>query len=257
MGTLFVSDVHLSAARPVQARAFLDMLRRLAPGLGALYLLGDIFDAWLGDDDEQPLHGEVADGLHALADAGTPVHLMHGNHDFLLGADYAARCGATLLPDPVRADLYGKTVLLSHGDIFCTDDAEYQAFRRWSREPANQRAFLAMPIAERARQAAKLQAQSRANTRRKASEIMDVNDAAVVAALRENGVDTLVHGHTHRPATHDVLVGGTMGKRHVLGDWYDLENARVLLWPAHGEPALLTPRVLVTGSDRQDAHPSA
>ena len=241
MSTLFVSDVHLSAQRPAQVRAFLELIACLASRADALYLLGDTFDAWIGDDDERPPHAEVAGALSALHRAGTAVHLMHGNHDFLLAQRYAASCDASLLPDPVVVDMYGQPVLLSHGDIYCTDDTQYQAFRRWARDPVNQQEFLDMSLQDRAKRAAELQKQSRADTRRKAADIMDVNQQAITDALREHAVSTLVHGHTHRPATHELQVDGAACMRHVLGDWYEPDNARVLLWPSQGEPTLIRP----------------
>ena len=249
MFTLFVSDVHLGEERPAEAARFLALLAGPARRADALYLLGDVFDAWLGDDDARPLHDRVATALDTLAEDGTEVHLMHGNHDFLLGEGYAARCGARLLPDPSVVEVYGERVLASHGDLWCTDDTEYQVFRSWSRQPANQQAFLALPLAERARQAHELRERSRASTALKPADIMDVNQEAVAGALREHAVDVLVHGHTHRPAAHDLRVDGRRRTRFVA-----LEDAY------HGDTlkrrGSTRQRAPVTSSSRHDGPPN-
>lgn len=237
MFTLFASDVHLADDRPQQVERFLALLAGPARAADALYLLGDIFDSWLGDDDPRPLHDEVARALAELAPAGTRLLLMHGNHDFLLGEAYATRCAARLLPDPSVVEMHGRRVLLSHGDIYCTDDTDYQAFRAWSREPDNQRQFLSLPLAERRRQADELRARSRASTKLKPSDIMDVNAGAVTAAMQQHEVDVLVHGHTHRPNEHRLSVDGRVRTRFVLGDWCG-DAEQVLMWPHEGVPAL-------------------
>ena len=241
MGALFVSDIHLSEQRPAQAQAFFDLLREASGRARSLYLLGDVFDAWLGDDDEGDLQSDACAEFRALAEHGTSAYFMHGNHDFLLGEGFAERSALQLLDDPHVVEVHGQRVALSHGDLLCTDDTQYQVFRAWARNEANQRAFLSLSLAERARQAAALQEQSRASTRRKPAEIMDVNSVAVSELLRRWGIATLIHGHTHRPAVHQLRVDGQACSRYVLGDWYEIGNARVLWWPADEAPRLANP----------------
>jgi len=229
---LFVSDTHLSADRPERVEAFLDFLATAAPKAEALYLLGDVFDLWLGDDDLAPPNGEIVAGLAAVTGGGLPVFALHGNHDFLLGPGFAQASGCRILSDPAVLDLYGEGVLASHGDYLCTDDTEYLAWRAYSRSPAVQQAFLAQPLAARRAQAAVIRDKSRARARMKPQEILDVNLGAVTGALREHRVLLLVHGHTHRPGAYPVEVDGATGERVVLGDWY--EGDSVLVWSPEG-----------------------
>jgi UDP-2,3-diacylglucosamine hydrolase len=218
---LFISDLHLDPARPQVTELFLDFLAGPARVAGALYILGDLFEAWIGDDDPEPAHGRVVAGLRATADDGVPVFLMHGNRDFLLGADFAARSGCTLLPDSVRIDLFGTPTLLLHGDTLCTDDHAYQRFRAMVRDAPWQREFLAKPITERQVIARQLRETSQEHTRQKAEYITDVNAAAVLDCMRAAGVRQLIHGHTHRPGVHDFDLDGAPARRIVLGDWYE------------------------------------
>ncbi|KAF1685457.1 UDP-2,3-diacylglucosamine diphosphatase [Pseudoxanthomonas broegbernensis] len=227
MTTLFVSDLHLDPARPAITALFLDFLRGEARRADALYILGDLFEAWVGDDDPSAAGGEVAAGLRALADAGVPVYFMHGNRDFLLGPAYAHRAGMRVLPDPAVVSLYGEPVLLMHGDLLCSEDTAYQAFRAQTRDPGWQQRFLAQPLAarlafaEQARQAsAARQKEMIAGDRGAFETITDVTPATVEATLACFGVATLIHGHTHRPAIHALRAGGRAGRRIVLGDWY-------------------------------------
>jgi UDP-2,3-diacylglucosamine hydrolase len=232
MATLFISDLHLDPARPDitgQALAFLDQETRDAE---ALYILGDLFEAWVGDDDPEPEKRRVIAALRRLTSAGLPCFFMHGNRDFLVGADFAAETGCTLLPDPTIIELHGTRVLLMHGDTLCTDDREYQAFRAMVRNPAWQQAMLARPLPERLALAKHLRETSAASMAGKSMEIMDVNQDAVVAAMRAHGVYTLLHGHTHRPAVHRFEVDGHEAVRIVLGDWYTQGSA--LRWTADG-----------------------
>lgn len=201
-----------------------------ARGAEALYILGDLFESWIGDDDDDALAARVVAATRALRDSGVPVYFMHGNRDFLLGADYAARAGMTLLADPSVVELGGERVLLMHGDTLCTDDVDYQKFRTLVRNPEWQRQFLAKPLAERRAFAAHARGESSKHTAIKAAEIMDVNKSAVAAALRAHGVRRMIHGHTHRPATHRFDLDGHVAERIVLGDWY--EQSSVLSWPA-------------------------
>jgi UDP-2,3-diacylglucosamine hydrolase len=232
MTTLFVSDVHLSAERPGRVAAFLDFLRTRAPRAEALYLLGDVFDLWLGDDDLDSPNGEVVAALAALTRGGVPAYALHGNHDFLLGAGFTRASGCAILPDPTVVDLYGERVLVSHGDYLCTDDTDYLAWRAYSRTPAVQQAFIAQPMAERRAQAGAIRARSHAQVRLKPQEIMDVNPDAVTAALDSHGVRYLVHGHTHRPGVYPLDPNGGPAWRVVLGDWY--EGDSVLAWGPEG-----------------------
>ena len=221
MTTLLVSDLHLDAGRPGITQLFLDFLSGQARQADALYVLGDLFEAWVGDDDPGEPGASVCAALQALANSGVPVFLMRGNRDFLFGPGIAARCGATLLPDPCVVDLHGRPTLLMHGDLLCSDDAGYQAFRRQVRDPAWQASFLAQPLEARQAFAAKARAASREHQSGMAESITDTNAATVAAAMSHHGVDRLVHGHTHRPAIHAVTVDGRPATRVVLGDWYD------------------------------------
>jgi UDP-2,3-diacylglucosamine hydrolase len=221
MPTLFISDLHLDESRPRLIAAFEEFLVGEARSAAALYILGDLFESYIGDDDDAPLNTHVERALRATSDAGVPVFFMHGNRDFLLGADYATRAGMTVLADPTVVELHGERVLLMHGDTLCTDDVEYQKFRALVRDPAWQRAFLAKPLAERRAFAAQARGESRKHTAVAKPEIMDVNQAAVERALREHDVRRLIHGHTHRPAIHHFDLDGAPAERSVLGDWYE------------------------------------
>ncbi len=232
MAYLFVSDVHLSNARPESLANFLGFLGNAARRAQALYILGDVFDLWLGDDDRSPPHTVVVQALSELTRSGTPCFAMHGNHDFLLGKAFEAASGCRLLPDPTVITLYGTPVLLSHGDSFCTDDEEYQRWRAYSRNEANQRAFLASPLEERAAQATTIRKHADDRAQLKPHDIMDVNQTAVHKALRAYGVRCLVHGHTHRPGVHQLPLDGEPATRIVLGDWYARET--LLSWDESG-----------------------
>ena len=221
MHTLFVSDLHLSAERPHINQQFFDFTGRIAPGAGALYILGDLFEYWLGDDDvTDPLNAAVADALGNLSSRGVAVNLMHGNRDLLIGRAFAARCGAELIPDPTLIDLHGTRTLVMHGDTLCTDDLEYQSFRRYARNLDNQARFLAQPLAARREQMLGMRGRSEQSKQAKAAEIMDASIGAVEQALREHGYPRLIHGHTHRPARHLHVVDGHTCERWVLNDWY-------------------------------------
>jgi UDP-2,3-diacylglucosamine hydrolase len=218
--TLFISDLHLDRDRPRTLEQFARFLDERVPGSDALYILGDLFEYWIGDDDPAPHLDEIVGILHRLGREGLPVYFAHGNRDFLVGEAFAERCGCTLLETETVIDLYGTPVLLMHGDSLCTDDEEYMQFRRMVRTRQWQSAFLARPLAERHAEAEAMRAQSQASTRSKSDRITDVNPAAVEDALRRNGVHTLIHGHTHRPAVHDLHLDGQPARRIVLPDWY-------------------------------------
>jgi UDP-2,3-diacylglucosamine hydrolase len=220
--TLIISDLHLSPRHERITELFLRFLRDTAPQADALYVLGDLFDYWAGDDDlDEPLHRQTADALRALSGGGVPVFLMHGNRDFLMAEKFAAACGATLLDDPALLDFYGTPTLLTHGDALCTDDTGYQAYRQQVRNPVWQQQFLSQPLAQRKAQIEALRARSESEKRYKSDEIMDVNSDAVAALLRQHGYPRLIHGHTHRPGLTLHEVDGHTCERWVLGDWND------------------------------------
>ncbi|HVR81181.1 MAG TPA: UDP-2,3-diacylglucosamine diphosphatase [Luteimonas sp.] len=233
MTTLFISDLHLDAERPQITNLFGAFIDTEARSAQALYILGDLFEAWVGDDDPFAVGAFVADKLLGLRNAGVPVYFMRGNRDFLLGSDYAQRAGMTILPDPAVVMLHGKPTLLMHGDLLCTDDVAYQQFRAQTRNPDWQRQFLAQPLPARLAFAQQARAASQAHQSglQKAGQmeaITDVAPASVASTMKRYGIDTLIHGHTHRPKvhTHDT------GTRIVLGDWY--EQGSVLRMDANG-----------------------
>jgi UDP-2,3-diacylglucosamine hydrolase len=218
---LFVSDVHLDAAAPEAQRQFLDFLRTRAAGARALYILGDLFESWVGDDDAGDEKADVLAALRELTASGVACFLLHGNRDFLIGEDFCRETGCQLLPDPVLADIGGEAVLLTHGDAFCIDDHAYQELRSIVRTPVWQRRFLDLPLSDRQLLANELRAGSRAHTQRTIPKIMDVNAAAVDSAFEAARVRRIIHGHTHRPAIHDARVAGQPVQRIVLGAWYE------------------------------------
>jgi len=226
--TLFVSDLHLDAASPEIARQFHAFLAGEARSAAALYILGDLFEAWLGDDDPDPSARSTVAALRALVDAGVPCFVMHGNRDFLIGERFCRETGATLLEDGTVVEVNGERVLLMHGDALCTDDASYQRLRRIVRNPVVSWTLRHLTLEQRRRLARRLRAGSREHIEMTAPQIMDVNAAAVAHAIRTAGVRTLVHGHTHRPAVHDLAVDGAPARRIVLGDWYT--QGSVLEW---------------------------
>lgn len=217
-----VSDLHLAPDRPDVLRHFEDWVAGPAAGARALYVLGDLFEAWAGDDDlDDPFNARVAESLARLTNAGTAVYLMHGNRDFLLGEGFLAATGARLLPDPTLIEIAGQPTLLMHGDTLCTDDHAYQSFRAMVRQASWQSAFLAQPLVTRKARIAALRAASESEKSSKPSYIMDVNADAVAAVLRAHGYPRLVHGHTHRPARHWHEVDGRRCERWVLPAWDD------------------------------------
>ena len=220
MATLFVSDLHLDPARPATTALFLDFLARQARQAEACYILGDLFEAWIGDDDDTELGRVVVNALRSLADFGVPVYFLHGNRDFLIGPRFASESGIQLLPETEVIDLYGEPVLLLHGDTLCTDDVDYQAFRAQVRNPVWQARLLEQPLAQRRALAGQLRETSRQALQLKATDITDVNPAAVNQALRAHGVRHMIHGHTHRPAIHEWALDELPVRRAVLGDWY-------------------------------------
>ncbi len=213
--TLFISDLHLDPeARPETVALFLDFVRGPARAAEQLYILGDLFEVWVGDDDDSPGWEVIFTGLRDLVAAGVPTSFISGNRDFLAGKGFTERSGCTLLPDPSAVDLYGVRTLLAHGDHLCIDDVEHLRFRAHAAKPEVRAAFLARPLAERQAEARAMRERSIAEKQNKPEAIMDVNPGAVQAALADHSARLLIHGHTHRPALH-----GTPLERVVLGDW--------------------------------------
>ena len=222
MTTLFISDLHLDDSRPHITALFEHYLASdEVRHADALYILGDLVEAWVGDDDDAELPNRIARATTAVRDAGVPVYFIVGNRDFLLGETYAARASMTLLEDGAVHDLYGTPTLLMHGDVLCTDDVAYQQLRRQLRSPEWKAQVLAMPLDARRALAAKARAESRSYTSNTDETLMDVNADAVAEAMRKAGVTHLIHGHTHRPAIHHFELDGQKAERIVLGDWYD------------------------------------
>jgi UDP-2,3-diacylglucosamine hydrolase len=219
--TLFASDLHLDSEAPWAIDAFLAFLDGPARSADSLYLLGDLFEVWVGDDDDNVDNARACDGLAGLTASGVKVYALHGNRDFLLGEAFSRRTGVKLLPDPVLVDLYGTPTLLSHGDVFCTEDFSYQELRSIVRKPRWQSRFLALPLAARRDLASAARAGSKAHTQRTVPTIMDVNPEAVSRAMRATGARRLIHGHTHRPAVHPFVIDGVNAERVVLAPWYE------------------------------------
>jgi UDP-2,3-diacylglucosamine hydrolase len=218
---LFVSDLHLDASAPAAIEQFLTFLRTHAAGAEALYILGDLFEVWVGDDEAEADKRAVCEALLALTSSGVACFVMHGNRDFLLGRGFSAKTGCRLLPDPVIAEFDGERVLLTHGDALCTDDHSYQELRSIVRTIPWQQRFLSLSLSDRELLANQARAGSRQHTARTQPKIMDVNPEAVATAYRVTGVRRIIHGHTHRPGVHDTTIEGTRAQRIVLGAWYE------------------------------------
>ena len=216
---LLISDLHLEEQRPDITRAFLHFLQTRARQAEALYILGDFFEVWVGDDGMSPFQHDIARALRELSDAGTRIFLMHGNRDFLIGRAFCREAGCTLLKDPSIVHFNGEPVLLMHGDSLCTLDVGYMKLRRLLRNPLSLFILRNLPLSTRRKLARKLRSESRAQTRMKAREIIDVTPDEVPRIMAEHGVRTLIHGHTHRPAEHALEVNGQSARRIVLGDW--------------------------------------
>jgi UDP-2,3-diacylglucosamine hydrolase len=233
MATLFISDLHLEADRPEIGEQFLDFLDEEAADAEALYILGDFFEYWVGDDDPDEYYASIKRSLRAFTDSGVPTY-------FMLGETFAEQTGVTILPDPYPLDLFGKRVLLSHGDALCTDDTEYQKVRTMTRNPDWQAMILAKPLEERIAIAKQARARSQDRNKTLSESIVDVNADAVRQTISEYGVEILLHGHTHRPGIHGVEVDDRFAKRVVLGDWYD--QGSVLRWDEDGLELSAIPR---------------
>lgn len=240
MTTLFVSDIHLNGAEPAIVAQFIDFLRGEARGAERLYILGDLFEFWIGDDDPDPAYARIQEELRALTASGVSVQVMHGNRDFLIGRGFCQRTGCELIADGTVVTLYGQQVLLLHGDVLCTDDRSYQRLRRIVRNPFVQWLFKCLPLARRERIAARIRAGSQQHTRTADYSIMDVNAQAVRAAFLGSGTRLMVHGHTHRPAVHSVALDAGNATRIVLGDWH--KQGSVLRWNEQGYELAALPR---------------
>lgn len=225
--TYFISDLHLSPDLPRVTQGFFSLLEKIR-GADALYVLGDLFEAWVGDDHRDDYNSSVIAAFRSLSDSGTKLYFVHGNRDFLLGQGFAEATGGNLLPESEVIDLYGEPVLVMHGDQLCTHDEKYMAFRAQSRDPAWQQMMLEKPLDQRLMIASMWRMQSKANNANKPENIMDVTPGDVLRVMQEAGVGTLLHGHTHRPAVHDLEVAGKPARRLVLGDWHEDSGEAVI-----------------------------
>jgi UDP-2,3-diacylglucosamine hydrolase len=230
---LFISDLHISLDKPEITRRFLDFLEQRATKAEAIYILGDLFDAWIGDDDPTPPNNKIRKHLKQLTGSGMKVYLQQGNRDFLLGDKFCQETGVTLIDDYVVIDLYGMPTLLTHGDLLCTDDLPYQAFRAKSHTPEWKSYVLSKPLLLRLMMARWYRFRSHFHKRKKTQEIMDVNQDTVVTVMREHNCLRLIHGHTHRPGVHDFEINGQSAQRFVLSAW-TRDTAEVLCWDRNG-----------------------
>ena len=218
---VLISDLHLEEARPDLASFFEELVSVLSGRIDTLYILGDFFESWIGDDGAGDFESAIADSLRHLRDSGTAIRLMHGNRDFLIGQQWLDTFGGELLEDPVSTTIAGTPVTLMHGDSLCTDDVQYMKFRATARSPQWQQQILAMPIAQRRQLAQALRGASKESQTMKSAEIMDANAQAILDAFMRHGTPWIIHGHTHRPAIHSYTVDGNSVFRMVLGDWSD------------------------------------
>jgi UDP-2,3-diacylglucosamine hydrolase len=240
MTTLFISDLHLDADRPEIGEQFLAFLETEARSAEALYILGDLFESWVGDDDPNPHYAIMKIAIRALVDSGVPVFFMRGNRDFMIGQQFVEEVGVKLLDDPTPLELFGERLLLSHGDVLCTDDLQYQQVRQMTRDPEWQAMMRAKPLEERLTFAEQARAASLAHHALASEEIMDVNADAVAQSFLDHEMDILVHGHTHRPAVHAIDLPDRRVTRMVLGDWY--EQGSVIYWNKDGARLQALPR---------------
>ena len=227
MTTLFVSDLHLSAVRPEKLELFARFVEHARSAVKEIYILGDLFEVWVGDDDNTPAHRQVINALATLTQAGVSLFVAHGNRDFLFGGQFARETGAHLLADYTVIDLHGRPALLTHGDLLCTRDVKYQKFRRVVRNPIVRAMFLAAPLSWRKRIALRTQSGTKASMAGKPGAIMDVDQQTVAAVMEKYQTDLLIHGHTHRPQIHEFERAGRRCQRIVLGDWYEQDQVLV------------------------------
>ena len=240
MTTLFVSDLHLEADRPDIGQQFIQFLQTDASEADDLYILGDLFEAWVGDDDPNTHYFAIKRALRKIVDRGIPIYFMHGNRDFMVGKGFANETGVQILDDPYKVTMYGQRTLLTHGDLLCTDDVQYQRVRQMVRNPDWQAQMRVKPLKERLRIAKEARRQSLEQTINMSLQIMDVNQDEVIRVIQQHEVDVLLHGHTHRPGMHDVEVGYRKAKRIVLGDWYT--QGSVVRWDSRGPKLEEMPR---------------
>ncbi len=240
MTTLFISDLHLEAERPDIGDQFIKFLEDDASEAEALYILGDLFEAWVGDDDQNNYYFVIKRALRRLFDSGVPIYFMHGNRDFMIGKQFANETGVIILAEPYEVNMYAEKALLCHGDAMCTDDVQYQKIRKMTRDPDWQASMLAKPLKERLRMAEEARRQSLERTINLDMNIMDVNQGEVKRIMSKYGIDVLLHGHTHRPAVHDVDLGNRKAKRVVLGDWH--QQGSVVRWDLRGPKLEVLPR---------------
>ncbi|MFB6421882.1 MAG: UDP-2,3-diacylglucosamine diphosphatase [Candidatus Malihini olakiniferum] len=237
MATLFISDLHLNIHEPTITAIFLRFLHRDAHQADALYILGDLFDVWIGDDDSQSMHATVAEALHQLQQSGVPCYFIHGNRDFLLGKRFAKQAGITLLPTEKVIELYGRQILIMHGDILCIGDESYQKYRRLVHNQVIKWIFLHLPLSFRLKIAARIRDVSQQAKQKKSQHIMDVNQQVVQVYFQKYGVNTLIHGHTHRPEIHAVITKNGEVQRAVLGTWLE---KRWIIKVTHNDTTLIS-----------------
>ena len=237
MTTFFISDIHISEQYPEIGEQLIDFLENQAQQSDALYILGDLFEYWLGDDDTNHEYKKIQSALKLFTGTKTPTYFMHGNRDFLIGETFANETGITILSDPSIIDLYGEKVLISHGDIFCTDDIEYQSNRKQTRDPNWQKMILGKSLKERKKLACEARKKSSMHTQQTKELLMDVNQSEINKTFKKYSLNQIIHGHTHKPAIHNSMINGELYKRIVLGDWY--EQGSVLKWDQSG-PELVT-----------------
>ena len=231
MNRYFISDLHLDESRPHTTALFQSFIEKLKENdpKTELYILGDLFESWIGDDYENELHNEMKATLKSLTGSGIKVFFLYGNRDFLIGEEFLSETGVELLIDPFLLRSNGKTILLTHGDQMCIDDVEYQTFRTIVRNPDWQKDFLNFPISKRLKIAGETKDASKQSKQEKSMEIMDVNEEEVLRVFKQHGVNTMIHGHTHRPMIHELKIDGSLCSRYVLGDW-NKTSAMVLQW---------------------------
>ena len=221
MTTLFISDLHLSAERTDITDCFLTFMKEETTGIDALYVLGDLFEMWIGDDDDSPFHQQIKSAFRQLTDSGVPCYFIHGNRDFLVGKRFSRETGVKLLPEHSVIDLYGTPTLILHGDTLCTLDEEYQRYRKKVHNRFIQWLFFRLPLSYRQKIGNKMRSNSSMTNQEKAQDVMDVTPDEVEKIMAQYQVTAMIHGHTHRPAIHHLNVGSLLASRTVLGDWYD------------------------------------
>lgn len=232
MTTLFIADLHLSAERPDITACFLRFIAQETHHIDALYVLGDLFEMWIGDDEDSPFLRQIKQAFKTLTDTGTPCYFIHGNRDFLIGKRFSRETGITLLPEHSVVDLYGTPTLILHGDTLCIEDQAYQRYRKKVHNPVIQWLFARLPLSYRIKVGDKFRQNSGKNNQTKSQSIMDVTQAEVIRVMREANVTQMIHGHTHRPNIHNFDIDGIPAQRIVLGDWYD--HGSVLVYNADG-----------------------